>query len=71
MINTTSYSSEVFQLFAGTSAEPAVAAPTVGAPGTAARAAAPRLRFALLALAVALTLLIALLAAYELAAARV
>ncbi|HEY6824300.1 MAG TPA: hypothetical protein VI195_07650, partial [Steroidobacteraceae bacterium] len=41
--------------------------PTVGAPGT----AAPRLRFALLALAVALTLLIALLAAYELAAARV
>jgi len=54
------------------SGEPAVAASAVGGiPRTVARGAARQLRFALLALAVAVSLLIALLAAYELAAARV
>jgi uncharacterized protein YhdP len=54
------------------SGEPAVAASAVGGiPRTIARGAARQLRFALLALAVALSLLIGLLAAYELAAARV
>ncbi len=54
------------------SGEPAVAASAAGGiRRTVARGAARQLRFALLALAVAVSLLIALLAAYELAAARV
>ncbi len=54
-----------------TPAEPAAALPAGDAGGTAARRSAAQLRFALLALGVALALLAVLLLAYEAAAARV